>query len=324
MAAAAVALPPVVDAQPARKKVRMAAGTKSGGAPSFADQICMVDENVDRRALVPVTKGEFRVDTTESFDKTPQGNAWKPFKNGRGVNIKVWVPEERATGDFLEAMRSVGPGLLTTLKGYAAGLPTAKRRNAFLKKLDKDGFLVINPSKIKFDSSGACKGFEDPAYVRLGFEWWMEDPHKGRLDSTFRVQDGLGGNVTQVLTEGTGVAVDSAPLVFRDVAEDGSTATTEVDGFAPFVRFNKDSCSFIHGCITGHQTYQGATVRLSLKDLNLYFAKAIITDHQGYITVNLKMQPAFVSDAWPDRVLKSSITGVLHAEDENPARSGFM
>ena len=290
--------------------------------------VVVMDENVDRLALKQVSKGEFRVDTTDSLDdaknRVPQGNAWKPFKAGRGVQVHVWVPEERATGDFLEAMKSIGPGLLTTLKGFAAGLPTAKRRNAFLKKLDKDGFVVTNPSRIKFDSSGTCTGFEEPAYVRLRVEWWMERSSSGRLNSTFRVEDGLGGNVTRELADDAGVAVDTDPVVFNRVAEDGTVVVTNVDGFAPFVRFNESTKSFIHGCITGHQTFQGATVRLSLKDLNLYFGKAIVTDHLGYITVNLKLQPAFVSDVAPGSVMNGSITGVLHVEDDKVPRSGFM
>ncbi len=324
MAAAAVAPTPTpVPPFAPRKKPRYEGKARANDTMS---KFCAMDENVDRAALVPVTKGEFRIDTSASYDGTPQGNAWDPFKNGRGVEIKVWVPEDRATGDgdFLAAMRSLGPGLLTTLKGYATTFPTAKRRNAFLKKLDKDGFMVINPGKIKFDSSGACEGFVDPAYVRLGFQWWMERDGAHRLDSTFRIEDSIGGNLTQTLAVGTDVDVYTDPVWYRTVADDGTTSRLDIDGFAPFVRFNDASQSWIHGCITGQQTYDGATVRLSLKDLNLYFTSALVTDHLGYITVRLIMRPAYVPDAYPEKVISQAITAVLRGEDDKPVKSGFV
>lgn len=317
MAAAAVATLPPIKADgkpPAAKKVRFTPDT---------NKIMDLVDGVDKRAFSELTAGEFRVDTGNSFDGTPMGNAWKPFAGGRGVEITCWIPEDLATSQSMtDGLNLLGKGLLNSLQAYAGTMPTAKRRS-FLKKLNTQGFVLTNPGKANFDSTGNFVGWKESAYARVTFRIFKTRDSTSRLDGTFRIEDQAGANITETLA-GDAVPVETDALQFRDA----EGAVADVEDFAPFVRFNDASSEWIRGAMTRDLTYEGATVQLNVKGLHLWFGRALVTDHLGYITVKLLFAPGYKpaeDSPVPDTfVVGNSLTAVLKDETAAKPKVGFL
>ncbi len=314
-----------------KQRVFKSRAAPTGKAPAIpvASKICHMDPgNVDCNAFKALTMGKFRVDMTEDFDKTPMGNAWKPVAGGRGVEVALWLPEELVVGAMTPALQKLGPQLLQSLREYAEMMTISAKRKSFLKKLDTEGFTLTNPSRVSFDHRGHLVGWKSPAYARIVFTLWKAGQRGDRLDGTFRIQDATGGNITKEIADDTGVPVDEDEVQYRKVDEDGESTYTDITGFAPFVRFDDKTSEFVRGALTGQLNYEEAAVRLCVQDPCLWFNSAMVTDHQGYITVKLRFSPGYKPEETkgiPGTVMvRNSITATLEDDNDKPIKSGFV